>query len=147
MKIPMFPCKYHQNGGFSMAMLVLGRVCSMLIFRGVPLGHLHSSKSFMAWNRRIQMANAETSNPMESERQIVSALGGFFLKKFLRLRKLVPESLLKSNKCWSWSLKIIQRPWNVWCVSRNLSDFFENSSDSEGTLLIPQKINRVVSDW
>ena len=22
MKIPMFPCKYHQNGGFSMAMLV-----------------------------------------------------------------------------------------------------------------------------
>ena len=22
----MFPCKYHQNGGFSMAMLVLGRV-------------------------------------------------------------------------------------------------------------------------
>ena len=25
MKIPMFPCKYHQNGGFSMAMLVLGR--------------------------------------------------------------------------------------------------------------------------
>ena len=26
MKIPMFPCKYHQNGGFSMAMLVLGRV-------------------------------------------------------------------------------------------------------------------------
>ena len=26
MKTPMFPCKYHQNGGFSMAMLVLGRV-------------------------------------------------------------------------------------------------------------------------
>ena len=26
MKIPMFPCKYHQNGGFSMAMLVLGKV-------------------------------------------------------------------------------------------------------------------------
>ena len=26
MKIPMFPCKYYQNGGFSMAMLVLGRV-------------------------------------------------------------------------------------------------------------------------
>ena len=26
MKIPMFPCKYHQNGGFSRAMLVLGRV-------------------------------------------------------------------------------------------------------------------------
>ena len=26
MKIPIFPCKYHQNGGFSMAMLVLGRV-------------------------------------------------------------------------------------------------------------------------
>ena len=26
MKIPMFPCKYHQKGGFSMAMLVLGRV-------------------------------------------------------------------------------------------------------------------------
>ena len=26
MKITMFPCKYHQNGGFSMAMLVLGRV-------------------------------------------------------------------------------------------------------------------------
>ena len=24
--ITMFPCKYHQNGGFSMAMLVLGRV-------------------------------------------------------------------------------------------------------------------------
>ena len=22
---PMFPCKYHQNGGFSMAMLVSGR--------------------------------------------------------------------------------------------------------------------------
>ena len=28
MKIPMFPCKYHQTGGFSMAMLVLGRVRS-----------------------------------------------------------------------------------------------------------------------
>ena len=26
MKIPMFPCKFHQHGGFSMAMLVLGRV-------------------------------------------------------------------------------------------------------------------------
>ena len=26
MKTPMFPCKYHQTGGFSMAMLVLGRV-------------------------------------------------------------------------------------------------------------------------
>ena len=26
MKIPMFPCKCHQKGGFSMAMLVLGRV-------------------------------------------------------------------------------------------------------------------------
>ena len=26
MKIPMVPCKYHQKGGFSMAMLVLGRV-------------------------------------------------------------------------------------------------------------------------
>ena len=26
MKIPMFPCKYHQNGGFSMAMLVYRRV-------------------------------------------------------------------------------------------------------------------------
>ncbi len=23
---PIFPCKYHQNGGFSMAMLVSGRV-------------------------------------------------------------------------------------------------------------------------
>ena len=23
---PLFPCKYHQKGGFSMAMLVLGRV-------------------------------------------------------------------------------------------------------------------------
>ena len=30
MKIPMFPCKFHQNGGFSMAMLVLGRVISFL---------------------------------------------------------------------------------------------------------------------
>ena len=26
MKIPTFPCKYHQNGGFSMAMLVYRRV-------------------------------------------------------------------------------------------------------------------------
>jgi len=26
MKIPIFPEKYHQNGGFSMAMLVSGRV-------------------------------------------------------------------------------------------------------------------------
>ena len=26
MKIPMFPGKFHQNGGFSMAMFVLGRV-------------------------------------------------------------------------------------------------------------------------
>ncbi len=26
MKIPIFPGKYHQNGGFSMAMLVSGRV-------------------------------------------------------------------------------------------------------------------------
>ena len=26
MKIPILPCKYHQNGGFSMAMLVSGRV-------------------------------------------------------------------------------------------------------------------------
>ena len=26
MKIPMFPCKYRQKGGFSMAMLVSGRV-------------------------------------------------------------------------------------------------------------------------
>ena len=26
MKTPMFPCKYHQKGGFSMAMLVLGRL-------------------------------------------------------------------------------------------------------------------------
>ena len=26
MKTPLFPCKYHQKGGFSMAMLVLGRV-------------------------------------------------------------------------------------------------------------------------
>ena len=30
MKIPMFPCKYRQNGGFSMAMLVLGRVTLQL---------------------------------------------------------------------------------------------------------------------
>ena len=29
MKIPMFPGKYHQKGGFSMAMLVLGRVGGM----------------------------------------------------------------------------------------------------------------------
>ena len=27
MKIPIFPGKYHQNGGFSMAMLVYRRVC------------------------------------------------------------------------------------------------------------------------
>ncbi len=26
MKTPLFPCKYHQKGGFSTAMLVLGRV-------------------------------------------------------------------------------------------------------------------------
>ncbi len=26
MKTPVFPCKYHQKGGFSMAMLVLGGV-------------------------------------------------------------------------------------------------------------------------
>ncbi len=31
MKIPIFPGKYHQNGGFSMAMLV---------YRGVPACHL-----------------------------------------------------------------------------------------------------------
>ncbi len=30
MKIPMFPGKYHQNGGFSMAMLVSEREESLL---------------------------------------------------------------------------------------------------------------------
>ena len=35
MKIPMFPCKYHQNGGFSRAMLVLGRVL-LFPFFGSP---------------------------------------------------------------------------------------------------------------
>ena len=35
MKIPMFPCKYHQNGGFSMAMLVLGRVKWLIFVRDV----------------------------------------------------------------------------------------------------------------
>ena len=34
MKIPMFPCKYHQNGGFSMAMLVLGRVSMLNLTNG-----------------------------------------------------------------------------------------------------------------
>ena len=29
MKTPLFPCKYHQKGGFSTAMLVLGRVSTM----------------------------------------------------------------------------------------------------------------------
>ena len=31
MKIAMFPCKYHQNGGFSMAMLVSGRVLNRIL--------------------------------------------------------------------------------------------------------------------
>ena len=30
----MFPCKYHQNGGFSMAMLVLGRVYCFFLEKG-----------------------------------------------------------------------------------------------------------------
>ena len=30
MKIPIFPGKYYQNGGFSMAMLVSGRVLILL---------------------------------------------------------------------------------------------------------------------
>ena len=30
MKIPIFPGKYHQNGGFSMAMLVSGRVTDLV---------------------------------------------------------------------------------------------------------------------
>ena len=32
----MFPCKYHQKGGFSMAMLVLGRVGSVFCCRYFP---------------------------------------------------------------------------------------------------------------
>jgi len=31
MKIPIFPGKYHQNGGFSMAMFVSGRVYIMML--------------------------------------------------------------------------------------------------------------------
>ena len=34
MKIPIFPGKYHQNGGFSMAMLVSGRVLVMCLGGG-----------------------------------------------------------------------------------------------------------------
>ncbi len=37
MKTPMFPCKYHQNGGFSMAMLVLGRVVTITMVIISPL--------------------------------------------------------------------------------------------------------------
>ena len=33
MKIPIFPGKYHQNGGFSMAMLVYRRVLSIVVWK------------------------------------------------------------------------------------------------------------------
>ena len=36
MKIPIFPGKYHQNGGFSMAMLVYRRVGVLVVFSGEP---------------------------------------------------------------------------------------------------------------
>ena len=36
MKITFFPGKYHQNGGFSMAMLVSGRVYNVYIYTYTP---------------------------------------------------------------------------------------------------------------
>ena len=49
MKITIFPGKYHQNGGFSMAMLVSGRVQLLLHLLPRPFGWLakstHSSSS------------------------------------------------------------------------------------------------------
>ena len=46
MKIPIFPGKYHQNGGFSMAMLVYRRVPKIAIFKGSR--YLFQGPSFWA---------------------------------------------------------------------------------------------------
>ena len=43
MKIPMYPGKYHQNGGFSMAMLVYRRVISL------PCGGLSLNMRCKLW--------------------------------------------------------------------------------------------------
>ena len=48
----MFPCKYHQNGGFSMAMLVLGRVyMKQPEFNGsrIRLGDFNSRLNWVGW--------------------------------------------------------------------------------------------------
>ena len=41
MKIPLFPGKYHQNGGFSWAMLVAGRVTPRISWLFTVSSHLH----------------------------------------------------------------------------------------------------------
>ena len=47
MKIPIFPGKYHQNGGFSMAMLVSGRVHPGKLTTGTPShGEMDGSDDF-----------------------------------------------------------------------------------------------------
>ena len=47
MKTPIVPCKYHQNGGFSMAMLVLGRVVTFQNGSHFTLTHDYGRKCRM----------------------------------------------------------------------------------------------------
>ena len=72
MKAPMFPCKYHQKGGFSMAMLVLRRVNRMFVcpFFSARLNWKDSRKSkskvlcdFWIW-RKTDMSDM-TDSPLQ----------------------------------------------------------------------------------
>ena len=50
MKIPIFPGKYHQNGGFLWAMLVSGRVSLSCDFVVPIKGDLKEAKCFVSYN-------------------------------------------------------------------------------------------------
>ena len=63
----MFPCKYHQNGGFSMAMLVLGRVSTF--FCGMKVVSFLGNRDFFVskwWLEQTFSLNVEVSHIYKS---------------------------------------------------------------------------------
>ena len=83
----MFPCKYHQNGGFSMAMLVSGRVNS-------PIGFPYKGRSMFS--------------PLFSEWGEICFMGGGGFTHFFMF---LPENWWKWSPFW---LAHIFQKWVGW---------------------------------
>ncbi len=59
MKIPIFPGKYHQNGGFSMTMLVSGRVTNTVSERS----DLIDTDALKSEELRLRLSRLEQAKP------------------------------------------------------------------------------------